>query len=75
MPAAPSSLSHIARRVDARLQLLLDTERTRWSAFDTDLAQPIDEIARLVLAGGNACGQLFAIGDLLALVATPTTNE
>ncbi len=59
MPAAPSSLSHIARRVDARLQLLLDTERTRWSVFDTDLAQPIDEIARLVLAGGKRLRPAF----------------
>ena len=59
MPAAPSSLSHIARRVDARLQLLLDTERTRWSAFDPDLAQPIDEIARLVLAGGKRLRPAF----------------
>ena len=59
MPAAPSSLSHIARRVDARLQLLLDTERTRWSAFDTDLDQPIDEIARLVLAGGKRLRPAF----------------
>ena len=59
MPAAPSSLSHIARRVDARLQLLLDTERTRWSAFDTDLTQPIDEIARLVLAGGKRLRPAF----------------
>ena len=59
MPAAPSSLSHIARRVDARLQLLLDTKRTRWSAFDPDLAQPIDEIARLVLAGGKRLRPAF----------------
>ena len=59
MPAAPSSLSHIARRVDARLQLLLDTERTRWSAFDPDLTQPIDEIARLVLAGGKRLRPAF----------------
>ncbi len=59
MPAAPTSLSHIARRVDARLQLLLDTERTRWSAFDPDLAQPIDEIARLVLAGGKRLRPAF----------------
>jgi geranylgeranyl diphosphate synthase type I len=59
VPAAPTSLSHIARRVDARLQLLLDTERTRWSAFDPDLAQPIDEIARLVLAGGKRLRPAF----------------
>jgi geranylgeranyl diphosphate synthase type I len=59
VPAAPSSLSRIARRVDARLQLLLDTERTRWSAFDPDLTQPIDEIARLVLAGGKRLRPAF----------------
>jgi geranylgeranyl diphosphate synthase type I len=39
--------------------LLLDTERTRWSAFDPDLAQPIDEIARLVLAGGKRLRPAF----------------
>jgi geranylgeranyl diphosphate synthase type I len=39
--------------------LLLDTERTRWSAFDPDLTQPIDEIARLVLAGGKRLRPAF----------------
>lgn len=59
MHVAPPSLSHIARRVDTRLQSLLESERTRWSAFDPDLAQPIDEIARLVLAGGKRLRPAF----------------
>ena len=38
---------------------MLDVELARWSAFDEDLAEPIGEIARLVLAGGKRLRPAF----------------
>jgi geranylgeranyl diphosphate synthase type I len=58
-PRPPSSLRPIAERVDARLRSLLDAERTRWAALDPDLARPVDEIARLVGAGGKRLRPAF----------------
>ncbi len=53
MVGAPESLRRIAERVDRRLDEFLAAERDRWASFDPDLAQPIDEIRRLVLSGGK----------------------
>ena len=53
MHAAPQSLLDVASRVDKRLEALLAVERERWAQVDADLVPPIDEIARLVLAGGK----------------------
>lgn len=56
---APTSLSSIAERVETRLDEMLAAERERWVAFDADLAQPIDEIRRLVLSGGKRLRPAF----------------
>ena len=55
----PPTLRRLADRVDTRLAALLDTERERWGSFDSDLAHPVDEIARLVLAGGKRLRPAF----------------
>lgn len=55
----PSSLATIAVRVDRRLRDLLEVEEQRWTAFDEDLAEPISEIGRLVLAGGKRLRPAF----------------
>jgi geranylgeranyl diphosphate synthase type I len=55
----PTSLGRIASRVDDRLREVLDAEFDRWSAFDEDLAAPIHEIRRLVLAGGKRLRPAF----------------
>ena len=57
--SAPTSLRAIADRVEARLDELLSAERERWVAFDPDLAEPIDEIRRLVLSGGKRLRPAF----------------
>jgi geranylgeranyl diphosphate synthase type I len=49
----------VAQRVDDRLDEFLAAERSRWSAFDPDLAHPIDEIRRLVLSGGKRLRPAF----------------
>ena len=56
---APASLRHLAARVERRLDAFLAAERERWSAFDPDLAQPLDEIRRLVLSGGKRLRPAF----------------
>ncbi len=59
MPLAPPSLSSIATAVDERLAQLLSQEKTRWAAFDDDLLDPLEEISRLVLAGGKRLRPAF----------------
>jgi geranylgeranyl diphosphate synthase, type I len=56
---APASLATLAGRVDERLRTLLAAEEARWSAFDSDLAEPVAEIGRLVLAGGKRLRPAF----------------
>lgn len=56
---APTSLGSIANRVESRLDTLLNTERDRWAAFDSDLGHPIDEIRRLVMSGGKRLRPAF----------------
>jgi geranylgeranyl diphosphate synthase type I len=59
MPVPPASLAAIASRVEARLRVLLDTERKRWSDLDPDLAAPFDAMATLLLAGGKRLRPAF----------------
>ena len=60
MPAsAPASLIRLAERVTDRLDEFLAGERDRWSSFDPQLAQPLDEIRRLVLSGGKRLRPAF----------------
>jgi geranylgeranyl diphosphate synthase type I len=58
-PSAPPSLGLIAARVEQRLADVLDAEVARWSAFDDDLTEPIQEIGRLVLVGGKRLRPAF----------------
>ena len=51
---APASLRPIAERVERGWRAFLAAEHARWSAFDPDLGDPIDEIRRLVLSGRQA---------------------
>jgi geranylgeranyl diphosphate synthase type I len=56
---APASLRPIAERVERRLAQFLAPELERWAAFDTDLAEPMAEIQRLVLSGGKRLRPAF----------------
>ena len=57
--SAPASLVAIAARVEARLREFLEPEQARWAQFDSDLAEPIAHIGRLVLAGGKRLRPAF----------------
>ncbi len=49
-PVAPSSLSQVAARVEARLGPFLDGEIERWSGFDAALRDPLEALRGLVMA-------------------------
>jgi len=72
--AAPQSLLDVASRVDKRLESLLAVERERWAKVDTDLVPPIDEIARLVLAGGKRLRPAFCFWGFVG-AGGDTTDE
>ena len=55
----PSWLRDIASRVDSRLGEFLSAETVRWKSLDNDLALPLDEINRLVSAGGKRLRPAF----------------
>ena len=55
----PSWLRDIAIRVDARLGEFLNSETIRWKSLDADLEMPLDEISRLVSAGGKRLRPAF----------------
>ena len=59
MSSAPVSLLEVAGRVTSRLDEFLAAERVRWVELDPALAQPIDEIRRLVLSGGKRLRPAF----------------
>jgi geranylgeranyl diphosphate synthase type I len=70
--AAPQSLLDVASRVDKRLESLLAVERERWARVDEDLVPPIDEIARLVLAGGKRLRPAFCFWGFVGAGGDPT---
>jgi geranylgeranyl diphosphate synthase, type I len=57
--AAPPNLTRVATRVDARLSEFLAVERARWVRLDPELADPIDEVHRLVMSGGKRLRPAF----------------
>jgi geranylgeranyl diphosphate synthase type I len=69
--AAPQSLLDVASRVDKRLESLLAVERKRWAKVDVDLVPPIDEIARLVLAGGKRLRPAFCFWGFVGACGDP----
>ena len=72
MHTAPQSLLDVASRVDKRLESLLAVERERWAKVDVDLVPPIDEIARLVLAGGKRLRPVFCFWGFVGAGGDPT---
>ncbi len=67
----PPSLRLIADRVSTRLDEVLAPELDRWSSFDRDLAEPMAEIARLVLAGGKRLRPAFCHWGFVAAGGDP----
>ncbi len=68
---APDSLARIAGRVERRLADLLAVEQQRWAGFEADLAEPVGEVARLVLGGGKRLRPAFAHWGFVAAGGDP----
>jgi geranylgeranyl diphosphate synthase type I len=56
---APASLAAVGERAEARIRILLDAERDRWSLVDPALAGAIDALRALVAAGGKRLRPAF----------------
>lgn len=55
----PPSLLQVAGLVEARLTKMLDDELARWGAFTPDMAEPLDALRMLVMAGGKRLRPAF----------------
>ncbi|MHB1090269.1 MAG: polyprenyl synthetase family protein, partial [Ilumatobacteraceae bacterium] len=75
MVVAPAFLGDIANRVDGRLRSLLEEETQRWSEFDTDLAQPFNELNRLVLLGGKHLRSAFCFWGFVGVGGDPSDSR
>jgi geranylgeranyl diphosphate synthase, type I len=64
---APRPLLHVRRRVDDRLDVLLEREHRRWSAVDPLLDEPLDRLRRFTVDGGKRLRPAFCrLGHLAA---------
>jgi geranylgeranyl diphosphate synthase type I len=61
MPSGPASLGEIAKRVDARIEEVLDAEIDRWALVDDGLVEPLQSLRQLVLAGGKRLRPAFCM--------------
>src|SRR4051795_10060239 len=57
--ALPADLGLVARRVEERVDALLDQEIARWTLVDDDLASPLTALRDLVAAGGKRLRPAF----------------
>ncbi|MBA3655040.1 MAG: polyprenyl synthetase family protein [Actinobacteria bacterium] len=57
----PDSVRDIGKRVEARIDELLVAETARWAAVDPNLADPLDALHRLALAGGKRLRPAFCL--------------
>lgn len=71
----PPSLLRIARAVEARLDVVLRDEESRWSTFDPDLASPVAEIRRLIGAGGKRLRPAFCHWGFVGLGGDPSDSR
>ena len=71
VPSAPESLSWIAGRIDVRIERLLSAEIVRWRRLDPDLAEPVEAIRDLVMAGGKRLRPAFCHWAFVAAGGDP----
>ena len=55
----PASLAAVGERAEARIRVLLDAERDRWSQVDPALGSALDALRALVVAGGKRLRPAF----------------
>lgn len=58
-PRVTATIDQIGQPVAARIEALLDEELSRWSLLDETLAEPLNSLKQLVLAGGKRLRPAF----------------
>ena len=67
----PADLGRVARRVEQRVDALLDQEIARWTLVDDDLASPLGALRALVAAGGKRLRPAFCHWGFVAAGGSP----
>jgi geranylgeranyl diphosphate synthase, type I len=75
MSAAPERLADIGRRVEKCLTSLLDVEEARWTALAPELADPLQSIRALIMAGGKRLRPAFCHWGFVAAGGDPTEDD
>ena len=57
--AVPAALTAVAAPVEARLRSILESERSRWVAVDSDLEAPLNVLTRFIVDGGKRLRPAF----------------
>jgi geranylgeranyl diphosphate synthase, type I len=75
MGAAPERLAVIGERVEQCLTSLLDAEEARWTALAPELAEPLDAVRALIMAGGKRLRPAFCHWGFVAAGGDPTSGD
>ena len=75
MPGVPPSLLAIARRVDARLDEVVDAEERRWREVDPVLGAPLAALGALVRAGGKRLRPAFCHWGFIGAGGDPDDQQ
>lgn len=67
----PPSLAQVAELVEARLTAVIDAEHERWTALTPDMAEPLDALRRLVMAGGKRLRPAFCYWGFIGAGGDP----
>jgi geranylgeranyl diphosphate synthase type I len=67
----PEAVHQIAGPVEARLELLLSEETSRWAAVDADLAAPFGALRDYVMAGGKRLRPAFCYWAFVGAAGRP----
>jgi geranylgeranyl diphosphate synthase type I len=70
---APVSLAIVGERAEARIRILLDAERERWSHVDASLAGALDALRTLVVSGGKRLRPAFCHWAFVGAGGDPDT--
>jgi geranylgeranyl diphosphate synthase, type I len=75
MSAAPERLAEIGGRVELCLASLLDAEEARWTALAPELADPLQSIRALIMAGGKRLRPAFCHWGFVAAGGDPANDH
>lgn len=67
----PPSLARVAELVEVRLTEILDAETDRWTDLTPDLAEPLDALRSLVMAGGKRLRPAFCYWGFIGAGGDP----